>query len=90
MMKKYKVSYTKRADKALQKLDRPMRSLIMGWIGKNLVNTENPRVTGKALTGDFKGLWRYRVGDYRIIADIQDGEVLILVVDVGHRGTVYR
>ena len=89
-MKMYKVSYTKRADRALQKMDRPMRSLIMGWIGKNLVDCENPRATGKALVGNLKGLWRYRVGDYRIIADIRDDEVLILVVDVGHRGTVYR
>jgi len=90
MKKTYKVTYSDRADKALHKLDRPMRILIMSWIEKNLVDCTEPRRIGKALTGQFKGSWRYRVGDYRIIAEIKDEEVLILVVDVGHRSDIYR
>lgn len=89
-MKTYKVKYSRAAVKKLKKLDKPIGLMIVGWVRQHLENCIDPRQTGKALTGDRKGLWRYRVGDYRLIADIQDDEVLILVVDVGHRGTVYR
>ena len=78
MKKTYKVTYSDRADKALHKLDRPMRILIMSWIEKNLVDCTDPRRIGKALTRQFKGSWRYRVGEYRLIAEIKDEEVLIL------------
>ena len=54
-----------------------------------LIDAENPRVKGKALTGDLKGLWRYRVGDYRILADIQDDKIVILILDIGHRSKIY-
>jgi mRNA interferase RelE/StbE len=50
----------------------------------------NPRLTGKALQGDLKGLWRYRVGDYRLIAQIKDAELLILVIELGHRKGIYK
>ena len=63
--------------------------LIRTWIEKNLINTENPRIKGKALTSDLKGLWRYRVGDYRILADIQDDKIVILILDIGHRSKIY-
>ena len=68
----------------------PMEALrIYNWIGKNLENCEDPRRTGKALTGQFKGSWRYRVGDYRILAEIHDDVLVILLIDIGHRSTVY-
>jgi mRNA interferase RelE/StbE len=51
---------------------------------------ENPRSTGKALTGPLGGLWRYRVGDFRVICDIQDAVLRILVVQVGSRGEISR
>lgn len=89
-MKTYKVRYSRAAVKKLKKLDKPIGLMIVGWVRQHLEDCTDPRQIGKALTGNRKGLWRYRVGDYRIIADIQDDEVLILVVDVGHRGTVYR
>jgi len=50
----------------------------------------NPRSKGKALSGNLKGLWRYRVGDYRVICQIIDNEVVILVVELGHRKEIYR
>ena len=53
------------------------------------MNTENPRIKGKPLTGDLKGLWRYRVGDYRILAEIQDDKIVILILDIGHRSKIY-
>ena len=57
--------------------------------GSSSLNTENPRIKGKALTSDLKGLWRYRVGDYRILADIQDDKIVILILDIGHRSKIY-
>lgn len=87
---RYSVEYTQRALKDLKKLDRQTRALILGWIERNLVDCENPRQHGKGLTANRSGQWRYRVGNYRIIADIQDDTVIILVLTVGHRSDVYR
>ena len=87
---KYRVDYTQRAVKDLQKLDKPVRALIWGWIEKNLVNCENPRLHGKGLTANRSGQWRYRIGDYRVLADIQDDRILILVLTIGHRREVYK
>ena len=87
---RYSVEYTQRAVKDLKKLDRQTRALILGWIEKNLVDCENPRQHGKVLTANRSGQWRYRVGNYRILADIQDDTVIILVLTVGHRSDVYR
>ena len=87
---KYKVVFTDRAIKQLKKLDKHISSLIIGWIEKNIEGCENPRQHGKSLTGDKIGQWRYRIGDYRLICDIQDEEIIILVLEVGHRKAVYE
>ena len=87
---KYELLYTEKAVKQLKKLDKSVLVMIKAWIEKNLVGTSDPRRFGKALTGDKKGWWRYRVGDYRILADIQDDKLIILVIEVGHRSSVYR
>ena len=86
---KYSVEYTQRAVKELKKLDKQTRALIFGWIEKNLVDCENPRQHGKGLTANRSGQWRYRIGDYRLIAEIHDDKVVILVLTVGHRREVY-
>lgn len=70
-------------------MDNSTSKLIEAWIEKNLMNTENPQIKGKALTGDLKGLWRYRVSDYKILADIQDDKIVILILDIGHRSKIY-
>ena len=59
------------------------------WIDKNLQGCENPRVHGKGLIENRSGQWRYRVGDYRLIAEIQEKEITILIVNVGHRRSIY-
>ena len=64
---KYNVEYSKTAVNIIKKMDSSTSKLIRTWIEKNLMNTENPRIKGKPLTGDLKGLWHYRVGDYRIL-----------------------
>ena len=85
----YKVDYAKSAIKNLKSLDRPVRQMILNWIERNLIDCSNPRQHGKALVGNHSGKWRYRVGDYRIIADILDDKIVILVLNVGHRKEVY-
>jgi len=88
----YHVEYSDDAKKSLSKMKKkdPMEALrIYNWIGKNLVDCDDPRKTGKALTGQYKGSWRYRVGDYRILAEIHDDVLVILLIDIGHRSTVY-
>ena len=86
----YKVEFTKEALKQLKKMDKATAGLILGWIRKNLEGCENPRIHGKGLTANRSGQWRYRIGDYRIIAEIYDNKVLILVVNVGHRKDIYN
>lgn len=85
----YTVEYTEKAVKSLRKLDPSVRKFIKAWIDKNLVNCENPRIHGKGLTANRSGQWRYRVGTYRILADIQDEKLIILVIEIGHRSVVY-
>lgn len=85
----YKVEYTEQAIKELKKIDKHTQFFILAWIEKNLVDCENPRQHGKGLTANRRGEWRYRVGDYRIIAEIEDDKVIILVLTVGHRREVY-
>ena len=85
----YHVEFTKGALKQLKKMDRATSALILGWIRKNLEGCEDPRIHGKGLTANHSGEWRYRVGDYRIIAEIKDEKILILVLNIGHRRDIY-
>lgn len=86
----YHVEFAKRALKDLKKLDKSTASLILGWIRKNLEGCADPRVHGKGLTANRSGEWRYRVGDYRLLAEIQDGNLVILMLTIGHRSEVYQ
>ena len=85
----YKVEFTERALRDLKKLDKQTAALILGWIRKNLEGCENPRQHGKGLRANRSGQWRYRVGDYRLLAEIQDNVITILILCVGHRRDVY-
>lgn len=86
---KYSVETTARFDKDFKKLDRYTQRMIKSWIDKNLVETENPRQHGKGLTANRSGQWRYRIGDYRLICQIEDSKLVILALSVGHRRDVY-
>ncbi len=86
---KYSLAFSERAFKQLKKLDKYTASLITGWLRKNIEGCTDPRKHGKGLTSNRSGQWRYRVGDYRIIADIQDEKVIVLVVEIGHRSSIY-
>lgn len=87
---RYSVEYSSGARKALRKMDSGIRAMILKWIDKNLVDSVDPRVHGKALSGNLSGLWRYRVGNYRLIAEIQDDRLVILMLEIGHRSEIYR
>jgi len=85
----YHVKTTPRFDKEFKKLDKYTQQMIKSWIGKNLQNCENPRTHGKGLTANKSGQWRYRIGDYRLLCLIQDQELIILALTVGHRRDIY-
>lgn len=86
----WKVEFDNRARKELRKLDSQTQVRILKWLRQTIATDEDPRRTGKSLNGRMKGLWRYRVGNYRIISQIQDENILILVVRIGHRGDIYE
>ena len=85
----YKVQTTFAFDREFKKLDRYTQRIIRGWIVKNLVHCENPRAFGKAPTANRKGQWRYRIGDCRLICAIEDDQLIILALAIGHRREIY-
>lgn len=87
---RYTVEYTKVAVKQLKKTDRKIVAFIFSYIEEKLVGCDNPRLIGKELQGNLNDKWRYRVGDYRILAKIEDKKVVITVVEVGHRKDIYK
>jgi len=88
-VKKWEIRFSEEARKELKKLDRYTIRLIDSWIAKHLENCEDPRATGKPLVASRIGQWRYRIGDYRMLCEIQDNILLILVIKIGHRRDVY-
>ena len=86
----YKLEFSKRFDRQFSKLDKSTQRYIFNWLIKHLDNVENPRYSGKSLTGNKQGLWRYRIGNYRVIVDIRDTNCVIIAVEVGHRKFIYK
>ena len=84
----YKATLSSDAAKTFRKLDQPVQKRIAALVSK-IEKSINPRFSGKALVGRDKE-WRYRVGDYRLICEIRDKELIIWIVDIGHRSEVYR
>ena len=85
----YGVMIPDKVNKKILKFDRNTRKLLYNYIKKNLKDTDSPKLPGKALTGNLKGLWRYRIMDYRLIVDIQDEELIIVAIDFVHRSKIY-
>ena len=88
-MRTYNVELSDRFKREFRKLDKYTQKIIRAWIDKNLVDCENPRAHGRGLTANRSGQWRYRIGDYRMICEIRDDELIILALTVGHRREVY-
>ena len=85
----YHIETTARFDREFRKLDRYTQKMLKAWIGKHLIHVENPRAFGKGLTANRSGQWRYRIGDYRLICEIDDGKLVILALTIGHRREIY-
>jgi mRNA interferase RelE/StbE len=89
-VKTWRIEITRTATRQITKLDRRAQEEIMRFLRERLSSAENPRQWGRALQGEKRGLWRYRVGDYRIICEIKDKEITVVVLELGHRKDVYR
>lgn len=86
----YKLIYSKDFQKLFKKLDPSVQKLCALWIKNNLENTKNPKQFGKPLKGELKSFWRYRIGPYRLIVEIQDDKLIILMLSFGHRKIIYK
>lgn len=86
----WSVETTPRFDREFKKFDRFTQRMVKNWVVKNLQDAIDPHLRGKALTGNLRGLWRYRIGDYRLICKMEDDHLVILALSVGHRREVYR
>ena len=88
--KRWAVEINRTAQKQIHKLDHKAQEAIVRFLRERVQPAEDPRQWGKPLRGEKQGLWRYRVGNYRLICDIQDEKITVLVLAVGHRKDVYR
>ena len=87
----WRIELSPGADRDLDKLDPQHARRVLRFLFARLARLENPRSIGTALQGQrFENLWRYRVGDHRLICSIEDERLLVLVVEIGHRREVYR
>lgn len=89
-MAEYNLVFTKHSIKQLKKLDKHQAKLIRDWLYINIEGANNPRSKGKGLTANLSNLWRYRVGNYRIICEIEDNQLVVTAVNVGHRKEIYK
>lgn len=85
----WKVELTDTAAKQLARLDKTQAQRITKYL-RRVMMLEDPRDAGKALTGNLRTYWRYRVGDYRVVCEIRDNEMGIVAVMIGHRGDIYN
>ena len=86
----WKIEFDAGVEKDLKKLGPTAQKKILKYIREKIMATDNPRLLGKSLSGKLSNIWRYRIGDYRLLAKIEDKQFVILVVHVGHRKDVYR
>lgn len=86
----YKVEYSQEAIRQIKKLDKQISKRILTWLDQRIVNCENPRLWGEALVGEFSGLWKYRIGTFRLICEIKDERLIVIVVELGHRKEIYK
>jgi len=85
----WKVEISNIAERQIRKLDRPIQKRILDWLDDRIDGCKDPRHFGEPLKGDRAGLWRYRIGPYRILCELQDGRLVVLALNVGHRREIY-
>ena len=86
----WSIKFDPRAQKEFKKLDKNAQRRIIAYLKEKISCAEDPRRFGAALTGNKAGLWRYRLGEYRIICQIEDDQFIVLVLKVGHRKSIYQ
>ncbi len=86
----WRVEWEDEAVKELKKLDTKARRTIVRFMRDKIATDEDPRRFGDPLRKDLKGLWKYRIGPYRVICSIEDRQIVVLVVRVGHRKNIYK
>lgn len=86
----YRLKFSKEAIKTLKKMDKHQSALITRWLYLNIDGIANPYSRGKALTSNLAGYWRYRIGDFRVICEMHDDQLVVLVISIGHRRDVYK
>jgi len=86
----WKIEFDDRARRELRKLDFAIQRDILNYLRERIAGAENPREFGKPLRMNLAGLWRYRVGDYRLICRIEENRLVVLVLKIGHRRDVYE
>ncbi|MFN0023872.1 MAG: type II toxin-antitoxin system RelE family toxin [Parvularculaceae bacterium] len=89
-MAEWRVEFDAAAAKELKKLGKTDQGRILKFLRERIAGEEDPRRLGAALSGEFAGLWRYRVGDHRLVVAIEDQRILVLVLRIGHRREIYR
>jgi len=86
----YTLRFTHDAQKSLRKMDKHQAELIVRWLYQNIDGIDDPRTLGKGLTANRSGQWRYRVGNYRIIVEIDAGNMVVTAINIGHRRNIYN
>jgi mRNA interferase RelE/StbE len=86
----WKVEWDDRARRELRRLDKQVQREILTYLSKRIATAEDPRCFGKPLRHEFQGLWRYRIGNYRAICQIENNQLIVLVLAIGHRRQVYQ
>lgn len=85
----WRIEYSEKATRELLRIDREAARRIKRYLDERIATDEDPRRFGEGLTEHLSGLWKYRIGDFRVIAEIQDDRLVVLVIRVGHRSKVY-
>ncbi len=86
----WKLRYSEKARKQLAKLDGTQRAILLSWMDKHMDGCADPRAHGKGLTANHSGEWRYRIGDFRVLCEIQDQQLVVLALRLGHRNKIYK
>ena len=85
----WRIEYARSVRKSVEKLDPPVRRRIREYLENRVANLEDPRQLGKPLKGELAGFWRYRIGDFRVVCELRDETLVVLVLHIGHRKEVY-
>jgi len=86
----YTLRFTHDAQKSLRKMDKHQAELIVRWLYQNIDGIDDPRTLGKGLTANRSGQWRYRIGNYRIIVEIEAENTVVTAINIGHRRNIYN